>query len=416
MLYLQSSRENYSWQDQWPHCPLLILLFLNHSLVLSGAVLHYTNWYFTADFLRTAYDDRQQVDSIYLDIRKAFDTVSHNKLLSKLWDAGIVGDIWSFFKAYLSHRQQCVLIEGQPSEWLPVSSGVPQGSIFGPLLFILFINDLPSVPSFSRSFLFADDTKCCARVLSLSDCSKVQEDLDLICNWSMECGLSFNASKSWLLWFPNRHSTIFDFTYSLNEVSIPSLSHCRDLGIVFSHDLSWSLHYNSISAKAYRQLGLIRRTFSPSISTNVKKLLYLSLVRSQVSYCSQVWRPHFIKDIKLLERIQRRATKYILNDYSSDYKSRLTALHLLPLMYFYELLDVLFFVRCLKFPDPSFQILDFVSFSSAPTRSASNAKLTHKSQVSLLHSSQLFCQAGAHLELPSPYRYLTVLYQYQSLS
>ena len=112
------------------------------------------------------------------------------------------------------------------------------------------------------------------------------------------------------------------------------------------------------------QLSLIRRTFSSSVSIRAKKLLYLSLVRSQLTYCCQIWRPHLIKDITF-ERIQRRATKFILNDFSADYKTRLISLSLLPLMFLYELFDVLFFVKCLKFPDPSFVVKEFISFSTS---------------------------------------------------
>ena len=149
--------------------------------------------------------------------------------------------------------------------------------------------------------------------------------------------LSFNMSKCCLFRFHNRSVSPVHSTYHLDGAPIPSLDHCRDLGVIFSNNLSWSLKYDVISAKAYRQLGLIRRTFSSSTSVRVKKLLYLSLVRSQITYCSQVWRPHLIKDITYLERIQRRATRFILNDFSSDYRTRLISLHLLPLMYLYEL-------------------------------------------------------------------------------
>ena len=163
----------------------------------------------------------------------------------------------------------------------------------------------------------------------------------------------------------------------LCQTEISSQDHCKDLGIIFSSDLSWSHHYNRISAKAYRQLGLIRRTFSSSVSVRAKKLLYLSLVRSQLTYCSQIWRPHLIKDILSIEKIQRRATKFILNDFSSDYRTRLISLGLFPLMFLYELFDVLFFIKCLKFPDPSFVVEKYVTFSSFPTRSGSTAKLVH---------------------------------------
>ena len=205
-----------------------------------------------SELLSSAYDDCHQVDSIYLDIRKAFDTVPHTKLLSKLWDAGITGNLWVFFKAYLSDRRQCVVINTQSSEWLPVSSGVPQGSILGPLMFILYINDLPSLPSSSHPFLFAVDTKCYTHVLSLSDSSLLQADLDRICYWSSQSSLAFNMSKCCLLSFHNRSVSSVYSTYHLDGAPIPSLDHCRDLGVILSNNLSWSLQYDAISAKAYR--------------------------------------------------------------------------------------------------------------------------------------------------------------------
>ena len=106
-----------------------------------------------------------------------------------------------------------------------------------------------------------------------------------------------------------------------------------------------------------------------------KKHLYISLVRSQLAYCSVVWRPHLIKDIITLEKIQRRASKYSLSDFSSDYKSRLTSLNMLPLMMQLELYDILLFIKSLKYPSESFNILDFVSFCSGSSRSAAHLKL-----------------------------------------
>ena len=107
-------------------------------------------------------------------------------------------------------------------------------------------------------------------------------------------------------------------------------------------------------------------------------MLYISLVRSKLTYCSQLWRPQYIQDIVLLENIQHRATKYILNDYASSYRSRLIHLSLLPLMYIYELNDIMFFIKSLKRPTISFKITNYVSFSSGTTRSSINCKLVHK--------------------------------------
>ena len=125
-----------------------------------------------------------------------------------------------------------------------------------------------------------------------------------------------------------------------------------------------------------QKLGLLRRSFSAATSTSTKKSLYLSLVRSQLVYCSQVWRPHLVKDFKLLEDVQRRASKFILNDYTFDYKTRLLRLHLLPLpMILYKLNDICFFVKSIKQLSSSFNILNYVSFSCNNTRSGSFLKL-----------------------------------------
>ena len=132
----------------------------------------------TNKFIIKGREDHCQVDSLYLDIRKAFDTIPHNKLLTKVWSIGVINNLWLFFKAYLTNRRQCVEIEGHQSKWLPVTFIVPQGSILGPFLFIICINKVPSMLSFSSALLYADDTKCFKHLLSSADCSLLQTDLD----------------------------------------------------------------------------------------------------------------------------------------------------------------------------------------------------------------------------------------------
>ena len=144
-------------------------------------------------------------------------------------------------------------------------------------------------------------------------------------------------------------------------------------------NLQWDSHIALISSKAYKKLGLLRRSFSSAVHINAKHGLCLSLIRSQLVYCSQIWRPYLLTDIILLERVQRRATKFILNDYSSNYKSRLIALRLLPLMMVYELYDISFFIKCLKHPTASFNIMNYIKFSAGSTRSGSFHKLVHPS-------------------------------------
>ena len=221
--------------------------------------------------------------------------------------------------------------------------------------------------------MFADDAKCSSHITSLENCHLLQRDLDNMSNWSTSNHLHFNTSKCTLLSFNSQLNT----TYQIDGYALPSIDHHRDLGVIFSSDLSWNKHYEHIITKAYRSLGLLRRTFSNSNSTSAKKLLYTSLVRSQLTYGSQIWHPHLLKDIIILERVQRRSTCFILNDYKSNYKSRLLKLNLLPLMYMLDYYDIMFFVTSLKNPSTHFNIQDYVKFSSFNTRSSTTNKLCY---------------------------------------
>ena len=326
-------------------------------------------------FAKNVLEPKCEVDVVYMDFRKAFDTVSHDRLLQKLWAVGITGTVWKWFQAYLKQRYQRVKVGDSFSDLCNVLSGVPQGSVLGPLLFVIFINDLPEHIQFAIPFIFADDTKCLCKIRSSDDTEKLQTDINNAFIWSITSELFFNYSKFVHLRFWAKDSLDHSI-YSINGQPIPRLSHHKDLGVIFTCDFNWTAHYSSISAKAYKILGLIRRTFKTNCM-EAKKNLYISLVRSQLIYCSQMWRPQLIKDITSLERIQRRATKYILNDYTSTYKSRLEQLNLLPLMYIYEINDLMFLIKSLKSPSDNFEIRDHITFTSNSTRSGTHHKLTH---------------------------------------
>ena len=143
------------------------------------------------------------------------------------------------------------------------------------------------------------------------------------------------------------------------------VSSTRDLGVLISDTLSWSDHIHRITSKAYKMFGLVHRSFSNKLPVSVKKSLYLSLVRSHLMYCSVIWRPYLCKDIILLEKIQRRASKFLLNDYSSDYKTRLMSLNLLPLSMVMELNDIIFFLKSLRTPLSTFNLTSWTMSVSA---------------------------------------------------
>ena len=313
-------------------------------------------------------------DIIYLDFSKAFDSVPHEQLLIKLWNRGISGSLWLLLKDYLTNRWQLTSIDGVSSSLLPVTSGVPQGSILGPLLFIIYVNDLPLSISKSFSLLYADDCKCLRSIASPSDCFLLQQDLDSLFTWSIVWKLTFNLLKCKFMSI-STSSVQSSHIYTMNGLQLNTTSHYRDLGVNFTNDLSWSQHYSIIVSKAYNTLHFLRRTISSHHSVRTKLILYTSLIRTRLTYCSQVWRPHLLKDIQTLERVQRRCTKFILNDYHSNYKDRLIFLKLLPLSLWLELLDLTFLLICLKFPQEHFDIFQYVQFVSSTTRSSSHSKL-----------------------------------------
>ena len=182
-----------------------------------------------------------------------------------------------------------------------------------------------------------------------------------VLTWSKLSQLNFNLSKCTHISFKPKIIS----TYNLSDTAISSSNFQKDLGLKVSNNLSWANHYDHIISHAYKILGLIGRSFSTYLNLSIKLKLYLTLVRSQLMYCTPIWRPSLLKDIQNIERIQRHATKFILNDYDSNYKTQLFTLKLLPLMYLFKLQDILFTVKSLKYPTKGFNILQYISFSSS---------------------------------------------------
>ena len=299
------------------------------------------------DQLGRELDRGKQIDVLYLDMSKAFDRVSHAELIRRLREFGFGGHILKWFVSYLTNRYQQTTVLGATSRPVPVTSGVPQGSILGPLLFLLYENHLPDVVTKSKIATFADDTKIFKTIESSSDASALQDDLTKFEKISTNINLGLNPSKCKVLRVTRKRNKIVH-PYKLHH-TILECSDCeRDLGILTSSDLTWSRHVEYQCTKATKALGFVRRATLNIKDIAIRRTLYLSLVRSQLCYGSQIWAPQTVTLIKQAERTQRRATKYVLDlpfRCDTTYQQRLLLLDLIPLCYWHEFLDIVLFYK-----------------------------------------------------------------------
>ena len=211
---------------------------------------------------------------------------------------------------------------------------------------------------------------------SFSDRDLLSSDISSLMDWCAEWRLSLNVSKCSHITFSLLCDSA-ESSYSVDGILLDRVDSHRDLGVIVSKNLSWSTHYHKICSKAYLTLHMVRRNIPSTANFCLKRNLYLSLVRSQVCYCSQIWSPMYLKDIRALELIQRRATKFILSGSFLSYKDRLIELKLLPLMYWYDFQDVLFLLKCMLHPPDNFDIFNYVSFCDTNTRTAGLGKLKY---------------------------------------
>ena len=263
----------------------------------------------------------KQVDAIVLDFAKAFDTVPHSRLLHKLHHYGINGSLHNWISSFLQGRQQSVVIQGSPSRPAEVLSGVPQGTVLGPLLFLIYINDLP-VGLNSKVSLFADDCVVYRPITSSADCESLQKDLKLLEKWSSQWLMTFKPDKCNTIRFSRSRSKT-EFTYRLSGHTLQPTHQQKYLGVTLSADMKWNTHVDKIVSKANSMIGFLRRNLG-SAPRKVKIQAFKSLVRPHLEYCSSVWDPHTKVNIKKIEAVQRRAARFIMNDYK--WESSVTAM------------------------------------------------------------------------------------------
>ena len=258
------------------------------------------------------------VDIIYLDFQKAFDKVPHQRLLLKLKAHGIGDSITDWIEQWLTDRRQRVVVGEEVSNWKSVLSGVPQGSVLGPILFLIYINDLDDSIT-SNVLKFADDTKLFRKVNTDGDKQHLQNDLERLVKWSEKWQMLFNFGKCKCL--HTGHGNL-NVNYKMGDTVLGTTVKEKDLGVTISTDMKISEQCGIAASKGNQILGLIRK----NITYKGKKLiipLYKAIVRPHLEYCIQAWMPYRKKDVDTLERIQRRATKMIPELRDLSYEERL---------------------------------------------------------------------------------------------
>ena len=274
-------------------------------------------------------DGGGSLDVCYMDFMKAFDTVPHRRLAAKISSYNIKGKLLRWIESFLSNRKQRVQVNGASSDWAKVDSGIPQGSVLGPLLFVIYINDLPETVR-SRVKLYADDTKLYRRIRATEDEDIFQADINSLQEWSDKWLLRFHPDKCKTMTVGNRQEVPANYYMTTNDgrrVALAKTSKEKDMGVIWDDELNFREELTSRVQKANNIMGVIRRTYV-HLDESTFKLLFKSLVRPHLEYGAPVWDPHYKKDKGLLEGVQRRATSQIPSLKELPYTERLSKLGL----------------------------------------------------------------------------------------
>jgi len=276
-------------------------------------------------------DNGKNFDVMYMDFAKAFDSVPHQRLLVKVKAYGIRGNLLEWIEDFLKGRRQRVIVNSAASAWEGVRSGIPQGSVMGPVLFVLFINDLPDQLE-SRVLMYADDTKIYAKVNNEAEQNRLQDDLANVLRWAEKWQLRFNLEKCKVMHYGRSNQ---NYSYNMCEQPLMRMQVTeeeKDLGILFTKDLKFSEHTAKAAKKANQMVGMVKRSFKYMDKVSFSQI-YKALIRSHLETGNRVWCPILKTDADHLEKVQRRATKLVPEIRDLPYGERLKSLNLHSLLY-----------------------------------------------------------------------------------
>ena len=325
------------------------------------------------DSLALSLNNKIRTDVIYFDFAKAFDSVKHDIILYKLkHQFHIDGFLLAFLVDYLKDRSQSVVLGNSISSTKIVTSGVPQGSILGPTLFVLFLNDISSgLNDKTNILMYADDTKIWREINEENDHHILQKDIDYLLDWALRNSMKFHPLKCKALMVSKCKMPLLNilpfiqFQYSLGHEIIDYCEFEKDLGIHINGTLNFTHHSDLLYSRANQRFGLLKRTCHFVKSIQRKRALYLTMVRSLFEHCPYIWRPSSVTAIEKLESLQKRALKWILGNelsgisYSSNhylYLIHCKQLEILPIKFRFDFHDIKMFhsvvygFSCVKLP------------------------------------------------------------------
>lgn len=290
------------------HAASSIISEFQHGFVKNRSTTSNLMCYVTA--VSRAMESHQQVDAIYVDFAKAFDTVPHMTIIDKMEHLGFPIWLTTWLFSYLTNREAYVTVNAAHSRPLEISSGVPQGSVLGPLIFIIFVNDLILKLS-SLKLAFADDLKMYRIISSALDCVILQNDIDTLIVWCGDNGMRINSSKCKAISFsrspaPRMHH------YAIGAIELERVSEICDLGVTIDSKLRFNKHISIITAKAWSTLGFIRRHAADFTDIHALKTLFCALVRSILEYAAPVWSPYHLTQNIQMERVQKCFVRFAL--------------------------------------------------------------------------------------------------------